>query len=443
MPSGKSKYALHRIQLETDPQNVQIVGTRTINTENTMLFKHVATPNLSGSPIHKRSGWVKLTVAGLFVALAIGSLVAWRVSSAKKEEKRPNADKVFEFAASDVAILGPRNMGLVIPVSGSLRPVTQAMVKSKVSGEVSQVHVREGERVAAGQTLVSIDTADLKARNESQLAMMAESKAKLDLAKKTTENNRQLLAKNFISQTAFDSVANNAEVTEANFRSATAQAAITQRALADAQIRAPFAGIIAKRVVNVGEKVSADASVMHVVDLSRMEMEAPVPVSDIPSVKVGQEISFTVDGFADRQFKGKVERINPSAETGSRSISIFVTLANADGALKGGMFATGTLAAASRASVNAVPLAAMITEGGQSFVFAVKDGKLERKPIIPGAQSVELGLVEVREGLAPGAQVIAVKVDGLKHGASVIVQKPGMSPSVPAAASTATATAAK
>jgi RND family efflux transporter MFP subunit len=332
-------------------------------------------------------------------------------------------------------------MGLVIPVSGSVRPVLQAMVKAKVSGEVAQVHVREGERVAAGQVLVSIDTADLKARHDSQTAMVAESRAKLDLARKNEQSNRQLLNKNFISQTAFDSVANGVEVAEANYKSALAQAAITERALADARIRAPFGGIIAKRVVNVGEKVTPDAPVIHVVDLSRMELEAPIPVSDIPSVKVGQEIAFTVDGFADRQFKGKVERINPAAEAGSRSISIFVALPNSDGALKGGMFANGTLAAASRSAVNAVPIGSVITEGGQSFVFAVKNGKVERKPVTPGNRSVELGLVEIRDGLEAGAQVIAVKADGLKHGASVIIRGPGGAPAS-AASDISTATTA-
>lgn len=411
------------------------------------MFKQ-SSPSLTASNA-RRSGWVKVTLGALLLALAGGSALYFTGSLAsltgggKKDEKKGPPDKIFEFASNDIALLGPRNMGLVIPISGSLRPVTQAMVKSKVSGEVAQVRVREGEHVTAGQVLVSIDTADLKARHDSQLAMMAESRAKLDLAKKNEENNRQLLAKNFISQTAFDSVANSAQVSEANHKSMAAQAAITERALADAQIRAPFSGIVAKRVVNIGEKVTPDAPVIHVVDLNRMELEAPVPVSDIPSVKVGQEIAFKVDGFAERIFKGKVERINPSAESGSRSISIFVTLANADGALKGGMFANGTLAAASRAAVNAVPIAAVINEGGQSFVFAVSNGKAERKPITPGSQSVELGLVEVRDGLPAGAQVIAVKADGLKHGSSVVVRDTGSAaPSAPAALPPPTATQA-
>lgn len=398
-----------------------------------MLFQRPSSSSHPGGSL-RRQGWVKLTVAGLSAALVIGSLVAWRVSSAVKDEKKPVANKVFELSASDVATLAPQNLGLVIPVSGSVRPVLQAMVKSKVSGEVSKMHVREGEQVAAGQILASIDAADLRARHDTQLAMVAESRAKLDLARKNEQNNRALLAKNFISQTAFDNVASGLEVSESNLKFTTAQAAISQRALADAQIRAPFAGIVAKRVVNIGEKVSADAPVMHIVDLSRMELEAPVPVSDIPGVKVGQEIVFKVDGFSEREFKGNVERVNPATEAGSRSISIFVAIANKDGALKGGMFANGTLAAASRSTVNAIPIAALISEGGQSFVYTLKDGKVERKPVTAGSRSVELGLIEVRDGLPLGAQVITVKADGLKHGASVVVRAPSTAPAVKPAA---------
>ncbi len=396
--------------------------------ENAMLIKRNPRP---------RRGWVKFTLAAITFALVAGSLVAWRASSAKKEEKKPDADKTFEFAKNDIAVVSAQNLGLVIPVSGSVRPVVQAMVKSKVAGEVSKVYVREGERVVAGQVLVSIDTADLKARNDAQQAMVAETKAKLDLAGKNEANNRTLLAKNFISQNAFDGVANTMEIAQANHQSTVAQAAITQRALADAQIRAPFAGIVAKRAVNIGEKISADSPVMLIVDLSKMELEAPVPVGDIPSIQVGQEIAFTVDGFQDRAFKGKVERINPTAEAGSRSISIFVTLRNDDGALKGGMFANGTLAAVSRTAVTSLPISALIEEGGQTYVFALKDGAVERKPITVGVKSPERGLVEIRDGIALGAEVITVKADGLKHGSKAVVKFAPVAPSTSLALPTA------
>lgn len=383
----------------------------------------------------KRRGWAKWSVVAITLVAIVAGLVAWRASSASKVEKKPDDDKTFEFARTDIAVVQPQNLGLVIAVSGSVRPVLQAMIKSKVAGEIARLYVREGESVTAGQVLVSIDTADLKARNDAQRAMAAEAKARLDLATKNEANNRALLAKNFISQNAFDSVANSMQIAEANHQSALAQSAITQRALADAQIRAPFAGIISKRAVNVGEKITADAPIMQIVDLSKMELEAPVPVGDIPSVKVGQEIALKVDGFSEREFKGKVERINPAAEAGSRSISIFVTLPNADGALKGGMFANGTLAAVGRSAVATLPIASLIEEGGQTFVYALKGGLIERKPVTIGAKNIERGLAEIRSGIEVGTEVVAVKADGLKHGSKAMVASGAvLSPVTPAAA---------
>lgn len=372
----------------------------------------------------RRRGWVKIAFVIVALGAGAGGLVAFNGASAKKEEKKPDGPKTFEFAASDIVSMGPRELGKIIPVTGELRPVLRATIKSKVAAEVAKVHVQEGERVATGQVLVTLDTGDLRARHDAQMAAVAEARAKLELARKNQDNNKALLSKNFISQNAYDSVANSVTVAEANLKSAVAQAAITERALADANIRSPYAGIVAKRWVNNGDKVSPDGMVAAVVDLSRMELEAQIPVSEIPGIKVGQEISFTVDGFSQRQFKGQVERINPSADAGSRSIAIFVTLPNPDGALKGGMFANGSMAAASRTSVNAIPLVALIEEGGQAAVFALNNGTVERKPVVIGTRSVEEGLVEIREGLQAGTQVVAVKQEGLKHGAKAIIKGP-------------------
>lgn len=356
------------------------------------------------------------------VALALaGSLVGLRASQGKKDAKK-DEQKVFEFAPGDLAELQRMPLGRQIPVSGSVKPLLQATVRSKVPAEVAKVHVQDGQSVAAGAPLVTLDTADLKARHDAQAAAVAEARARLDLARKNQANTKALLEKSFISQNAYDSVINTVQVAEANLQSAEAQATIARRALDDASVRAPFGGIVAKRWVNVGDKVTSDMPVAQVVDLARMELEAPIPVGEIPFVRVGQEIQFTVDGFSKRTFSGKVERVNPSVETGSRSILVFVTLPNSDGALKGGMFANGVLATTSGSEVDVIPLTAVLDEGGQSFVHVVRNGKIERRSVVVGARSVERGLVTVKEGLERGVPVITVKADGIKAGATAIVK---------------------
>ena len=366
-----------------------------------------------------------LVVAGIGAALALS-----QASKASKDEKKKE-EKVFEFAPGDLAEMTRVPLGRQIPVSGSVKPLLQATVRSKVPAEVARIHVQEGDRVAAGAPLVTLDTADLKARYDAQAAAVAESKAKLNLARKNQANNQALLEKSFISQNAYDSVINTVQVAEANLQSAEAQAAIAQRALNDASIRSPFAGVVQKRWVNVGDKVTSDMPVAQVVDLARMELEAPVPVSEIPFVRVGQEILFTVDGFPDRKFNGKVERVNPTTEAGSRSINVFVTLPNADASLKGGMFANGVLATGAGVDVNVIPIPAILEEGGQSFVHVVKNGKIERRSVVIGARSVEKGVAIVKEGLEAGVPVVIVKADGIKAGATAIVRSnPPATPAV-------------
>jgi membrane fusion protein, multidrug efflux system len=366
--------------------------------------------------------FLKPALAVIAVVAVSASLLGLRVSQANKEPEKKKEERTFEFAAGDLAELRREPLGRRIPVSGSMKPTLQATVRSKVSAEVARVHVQEGQAVAAGAPLFSLDTADLGARLDAQMAAVAEARARLDLARKNQANNKALLEKSFISQNAYDSVANTVQVAEANMKSAEAQAAIAQRAVADAEIRAPFAGIVSRRWVNQGDKLAADMAVAQVVDLSRMELEAPVPVSEIPFVKVGQEISFAVDGFQGRRFAGRIERVNPAADAGSRSILVFATLPNPDGSLKGGMFANGTLATASGAEVDVIPTAAVIEEGGQSFVYVVKDGKIERRSVVLGARNVELGVTTVREGLERGVPVVTVKADGLKPGSKAVVK---------------------
>lgn len=373
----------------------------------------------------KKAGrYAKPAIVGVALLVVAGSFFGLRASQAKKEPDKKDGEKVFEFAAGDLAQLERIPLGRQIPVSGSMKPLLQATVRAKVPAEVARIHVQEGDRVAAGASLITLDTADLKARFDAQAAAVAEARARLDLARKNQGNNKALLEKSFISQNAYDNVINTVQVAEANMQSAEAQAAIARRALADASIRSPFGGIVAKRWVNVGDKVTGDMPVVHVVDLARMELEAPIPVSEIPFVRVGQEILFTVDGFPSRRFSGKVERVNPSTEAGSRSILVFVTIPNADASLKGGMFANGVLATAAGTDVDVIPITALLEEGGQSFVHVVKNGKIERRSVVTGTRSVERGLVVVKEGLEANVPVVAVKADGLKAGDAAIVKVP-------------------
>ncbi len=370
----------------------------------------------------------KPVLAGVVVIAVAASVVGWRASQASKDVTKPGPAKVvLEFTPADVATVEMRSLVNTIQFSGSLSPVTQTTVKSRVSGDVMRVLVREGQAVSQGQLLAQVDTADLQSRLDTQSASLAEARAKLSIAEKNRENNQQLLRQKFISQNAYDTAHSTYEANAAMLRSAEAQLRIAQKAMDDAAVRAPIAGIVAKKMVNPGEKVGIDSPLFALVDLSHMEIEAPAPASEIPSVRVGQTVTFRVDGF-DRAFDGRVERINPVTEQGSRSITMYISVANRDGALRGGMFAKGQIVLDRTAPAVVIPATAVRDEAGQTYVFTIENGKIAKRAVKVGVTEPQQGLVEVKSGLESGLQVVSARVSGLKAGAPATMKAPVMKP---------------
>jgi len=309
-----------------------------------------------------------------------------------------------------------------LPVSGTLQPVRQATVKAKVSGDVRQLTVREGDSVQAGQILVRVDTADLDARVLERQGQMQSARAQLALAEKTNAMNQKLLKQNFISQNASDSAESSLEVAKGNLQAAEAQLRVAQNALKDSVATAPLSGIVAKRHVQPGEKVAFDSPLVTVVDLKDMELQAAVPSGDIPELKPGMTVDLAVDGFTDRKFTGRIERINPSTEAGTRAILVFVGIPNEAQALRGGMFATGRIALAAGAPVPTLPATAVRTEAGQSYVWTIQDGKLAKRMVLIGRRDDDAGRVELKTALPANVPVLAARFDNLKEGAPALVR---------------------
>jgi len=359
----------------------------------------------------------KPLIVSIVVVAIIASLVGLRATQAKPEQKK-DGPVTLEFTPADIAVVEVRSLVRAIPFSGSLSPVVQTAVKSKVPGEVTRVLAREGEAVKEGQLLAQIDVTDLQSRVDAQVAALEEAKARLNIAEKNRANSQQLLRQKFISQNAYDTNESTFEASAASMRSQEAQLRIARKALDDAQVRAPIAGIVAAKTVNAGEKVGVDQPLFTLVDLARMEIEAPAPASEIPSVKTGQAATFRVDGFGERSFEGRIERINPTAQPGSRSIVLYISVANRDGALRGGMFAKGNIVLDRPQPAAVVPVTAIREESGQAFVYTIENDKIARRPVKVGTVQQAEGVAEIVSGLERGMNVVAARVSGLKAGAS-------------------------
>lgn len=338
------------------------------------------------------------------------------------------AARVMELAAVDVGLVERGEIAPRVALSGTLNPYLEVVVKSQVAGELAAVTVREGQSVRKGEVLARFDGADIRSRVDEKTANIAALRAQLKLAEKTRDLNRQLLSQNFISQNAFDSADSNAEVLRANLRSLEAQLEVARKAWGDSTVRAPMDGIVAERFAQAGEKLPLDARIVRLVDLGRMELAAAIPASEIAAVRTGQSVRFTVDGFGDRPFDGKIDRINPAAEDGTRSIRVYAALDNADGALRGGMFAKGSVLIDAGRAVTLVPIRTLREENGEAVVLRIDGDRVVRTAVRIGMRDADRGVAEVVSGLEPGQRVLDANVSNVRPGDRVrLAALPGKS----------------
>ena len=359
-----------------------------------------------------------------FILLAVSAVaLRGRQTAADAAASAKSAAPVAVFLQDDLYIVEPRNLDRVLPLTGSLMPLTEATVKAKVAGELVAVTVREGESVKQGQVLARIDLTEVQARVAARQADVAATKAQLVWAEKNRGQQKALLDKSFISQSAFDNIQSNYDVAIAKQHAAEAELVVARKSLGDAVLVAPFSGIVSLRHAQPGERVSLDAKVVSIVDLSRLQLEASVPPAAIGQVQVGQTMNFRVEGFGEREFAGRIERINPSATAGSRSISVYAVIDNREGLLRGGMFAQGALTLSRVDAALAVPASAVREEIGQTFVYVIADGLVKRRNVKVGPPDAA-GRVQVMDGLVAGDRIVRANLGSLREGVAARLSGP-------------------
>ena len=372
----------------------------------------------------KKTKWLAAILA---VAILAGTAAVLRRPATPPPEEKP-AEAAIELAADDLATAEAGEIQRLLPITGALRAASQAVVKAKVAGELAEVLVKEGDAVKAGQLLARIDEAEYRARLNERAATLEASRAQAKFAEQSRRKYQELLAKKFISETAYENYQTNANVTEGQVRAAEAQLVLARKSLDDTQVRAPIAGSISERALQRGDKASVDTRLFTIVDLAKLELEAPVPAAEVPHLAVGQAVRFTVEGFGSKEFAGSIVRINPATQPGTRSILIYVEIPNPELALKAGMFAKGSLVLATQRAEVLVPVTALRTDGAATFVYTLAGDRLARQDVTVGLVNEGAGRAEIAKGLAPGARIVRANLGPLRIGAPVRIAAPAQKP---------------
>ena len=388
----------------------------------------------------RRGIWVGGALLGLVViALALALVPRPGNGSAKPGGEGKDKQKAavpLEFTPAEVARPVFAKMPMVIEFSGPLVAPRTAVVRAKASGTLMSLAVAEGSRVKAGQSIGEIDLSDLQTRVSERSAMVESAQASLLEAERQHTANVGLASQNFISSTALQTSQARLDAARAMLKSAQAQLSVSRIGVKEASLAAPISGIVGKRHVVPGEKVSAEQQIVTLVDLGSLELAGSVGTHEVSLLRPGQEVQVRVEGQRE-PVPGRIDRISPAAESGTRAIGVVVSLDNKGERYRAGQYAQARVELADDAARLTIPAASIGQASGQDFVWAIENGALVRRIVITGRKDPAGGRIEVSKGLAVETQILAARFDNLKEGAQakVVAQKAAASASAPSQAS--------
>ncbi|MDX2298679.1 MAG: efflux RND transporter periplasmic adaptor subunit [Xanthomonadaceae bacterium] len=323
--------------------------------------------------------------------------------------KGKDKDKPAEVAVPvEVALVSRRAMSASYGATASLEAAGEAQVVSLTSGVLLKLLAEEGDVVQAGQVLARLDP------DRKGLAL-AQSQAQLKKLESEYSRSKELFAKQLVSADAHEKIRSELDVQRAAVD-------ITKLELSYTTITAPISGVVAQRMVKVGNLIQPNAPMFKIVDTSRLEAVLNVPERELDTLRAGLPVTMRVDALPGRSFNGKVGRVSPVVDAGSGTFRV-TAIFEGIGQLKPGMFGRVDIVFDQRPNALTIPRDALLEGDGETSVFAVRDGKAVRVPVQVGF--ITGSYAEIRAGLAEGDGVVTVGKVTLRDGATVEVVNGG------------------
>ncbi len=340
-------------------------------------------------------------------------------------------DAKQETAGAPVVVV-PAESGDVeerIAGTGELAAPDRALIAAEVDGRITAVRVDEGVRVKAGAVLLEIDPEKRRLDADGARAQLRDAEASFAVAQREFERARALHEQGIASDSLLDQRQTELARAEARRDSAAAQRGVVEKLLRDASVRAPFAGLVARREVSRGDYVRSGQSLLEVVALDPIEVEFSVAERDSARVAVGQPVAVSVAPYPDESFEGKVSAVSPVIDSRTRTMRVKARIPNSDGRLRPGLFARTDLGVAKRSGAVFVPVEAILQRADGEVLFVVGPDDRARRVVVKTGIQRE-GRIEILEGVRPEEVVVvsgqAALADGVlvakrqREGAAVI-----------------------
>jgi RND family efflux transporter MFP subunit len=371
---------------------------------------------MAATPMSAAGGlWYSMKKHLLVIGLAAGLAALFGCSPAKEEKVA-----LAKPRPVNTVVIERRDLPLVVNAVGRLIANREVVLSSQVSGIVASYRVDTGDPATAEQAVVILDSKDYQlALNESQANLLS-AQARYAAAQNAFERAAQLLPDNVITPEYYEKIEADFKAAKAGVSQAEAVVDIQRRRLEKTVIKAPFDGLVVRRLVETGQNINIGDPVMAIADMRRMRVKIHVNEQDYVHLDHDDTVTVFIEAFPERSFPGQVDRIGVKADPQTNTFEVEVLVANPDLLLKAGLTATVTIV------VDTVPDAIMIPQGCVLFrenrkeVFVVtEDGRASVREVKLGR--VEGSSVMILEGVAAGDRLVTTGSQYLKDGDSVAV----------------------
>lgn len=341
----------------------------------------------------------------LFGALMLAACLPLIGCGEKSEAKQGEAEKEEPAIPVEVVEVGRGAIDAAYRGTATLEAEDEAQVLAKQGGVIEQVLVEEGDRVDAGQVLARLETDRLRYE-------LTRAKADMDRLEQDFIRNKSVFQRNLVSREAY-------ERTQYDLQAAQAAYDLARLALKEAEIRAPFDGVVTARYIKRGNQIQPNTEAFRVTQLDRLRAAIYVPERDIHKLKPEHKVTLSTDAWPDEQFAGTVGLVNPVVDPTSGTVKVTVDVADSAGKLRPGMFARAEILYDRREQALLVPKDVVLTEDGSEAVYVLDGERAERREIKLGY--ADASRYEVTEGLAEGDRVVSTGQANLRDDAKVVV----------------------
>ncbi len=347
--------------------------------------------------------------------IALCSLVLF--GACNNREAKKTEEKKVNVRVQDVL---SKPLRPFIDALGTLNPNEEVTISAEIEGILKSVKVDEGTPVSRGMILATIDDTNYVYEVRRDEAALRQAEA--NLANTRTEFKRKdaLYKEELVTQQQFDDVSTRLSLAESELERTRALLSLARERLAKTKICSPLSCVVKEKKVSTGDFVKNGTPLFSIIQTNPLKLNFAVPEKEVGKLRINQDVSLKVDGFPDREFRGRVSLIYPHIDDKTRTLTVEALIPNDGGTLKPGLFAKVTLFTGPEKETIVVPVTSLLYEEAKVRVFVVEGSLAKERPVKLGSKYGEL--MEIVEGLKVGETVAVSGQANLSDGVKVVIQ---------------------